>query len=340
MIFSKFSIYISLFLISLISLSIDNCYGQEKFTLAFGSCDNQRKVNPFWEDIISLKPNVWIWGGDNIYADTNNMNKMARFYQQQKRDTSYQKLIKNTPILATWDDHDYGINDGGIEHVKKEESQQLFLDFLNVPKNSPRRKQAGIYHSETFKIKDKSIKIIVLDTRYFRTALTKGTGKNRYQPTKKLTGSILGVAQWKWLAKELTNSTANFTVIVSSIQVLSKEHGFEKWGNFPNEVHKFFKLIETSKAKNVIILSGDRHISEFSKTNLNTISYPIIDFTSSGLTHAYSSFSSEKNKYRIGKVISDLSYGVLFFDIKSNEVTFQIRGKNKVILQEIKQIYP
>ncbi|ALU74292.1 alkaline phosphatase D family protein [Tenacibaculum finnmarkense] len=339
MVYTKYPIAFFLLLIAFINTSIANCYSQNKFTLAFGSCDNQRKENPFWEDIISLKPDVWVWGGDNIYADTYNMAKMEKFYQQQKRDSSYQKLVKNTPILATWDDHDYGQNDGGTHYRKKEESQQLFLDFLNVPKNSPRRKQAGIYHSKTFKIKNNSVKIITLDTRYFRTELTKGTGKKRYQSNQK-EGSILGSDQWKWLAKELTNSTANFTVIVSSIQVLSSEHGFEKWSNFPNEMTTFFKLIETSKAKNVIILSGDRHISEFSKASLNTIAYPIIDFTSSGLTHAYSSFSSEKNKYRIGNVTSKLSYGVLFFDFISNKVTFQIRGKNKVILQEINQVYP
>ncbi len=339
MVYTKYPITLFLLLIAFINTFIANCYSQDKFTLAFGSCDNQRKENPFWEDIIALKPDVWVWGGDNIYANTNNMKKMEKFYQQQKRDTSYQRLIKNTPILATWDDHDYGKNDGGTHYRKKEESQQLFLDFLNIPKNSPRRKQAGIYHSKTFKIKNNTVKIITLDTRYFRSNPIKFSRKKK-QLSNKRKGSILGVNQWKWLAKELTNSTANFTVIVSSIQVLSSEHRFEKWSNFPNEMTNFFKLIETSKAKNVIFLSGDRHISEFSKATINNIPYPIIDFTSSGLTHSYTSFSSEKNKYRIGNVISKLSYGVLFFDFISNKVTFQMRGKNKVILQEINQVYP
>lgn len=323
------------------SLSITiTSFSQEAFTIAFGSCNNQRLNNPFWEDILSLQPNVWVWGGDNIYADTNNMRKMKRMYKSQKKVKGYKELTTKVPILATWDDHDYGKNDAGVEFEMKDESQQLFLDFLDIPKNSPRRKQQGVYHSKVFKTGNGNVKVIVLDTRYFRTSLTKGINGQRFQPNKYNKGTVLGDTQWKWLTNELTNSSATFTVIVSSIQILSKEHGFEKWGNFPHEVDKLFGLIKKSTNTNVILLSGDRHISEFSKTNINGVKHPIIDFTSSGLTHAYSSFSSEENNFRIGNVVNSLSYGTLLLDLKTKKATFQMRGKNGVILQEINQIYP
>lgn len=315
-------------------------FSQETFTIAFGSCNNQRLNNPFWEDILSLQPDVWVWGGDNIYADTNNMRKMERMYKTQKKVKSYKELTSKVPVLATWDDHDYGKNDAGVEFEMKDESQQLFLDFLDVHKNSLRRKQKGVYHSHTFNTKDGSVKIIVLDTRYFRTSLTKGTNGQRFQPNPYNEGTVLGKIQWKWLTNELTNSTATFTIVVSSIQILPKEHGFEKWANFPHEVDKLFSLIKKSTNTNVILLSGDRHISEFSKTTIKGLAYPIIDFTSSGLTHAYSSFSSEENNFRIGNVVNSLSYGTLLLDLKTKKVTFQMRGKNESILQEINQVYP
>lgn len=323
------------------SLSITTTsFSQEVFTFAFGSCNNQRLNNPFWEDILSLQPDVWVWGGDNIYADTNNMRKMKRMYKSQKKVKGYKKLTTKVPILATWDDHDYGKNDAGVEFEMKDESQQLFLDFLDLPKNSSRRKQKGVYHSKTFKTGNGNVKVIVLDTRYFRTSLTKGANGQRFQPNQYNEGTILGKTQWKWLTNELTKSTATFTVVVSSIQVLSKEHGFEKWANFPHEVDKLSTLIKKSTNTNVILLSGDRHISEFSKTTIEGLAYPLIDFTSSGLTHAYSSFSSEKNDFRVGNVVNSLSYGTLLLDLKTKKVTFQMRGKNKSILQEINQIYP
>ncbi|CAM1366095.1 alkaline phosphatase D family protein [Tenacibaculum xiamenense] len=316
-------------------------HGQNStFTIAFGSCNDQNKSNPFWTDIIEQSPNLWIWGGDNIYADTYNMEKMSRMYQQQKSHSQYSKLIKEIPALGIWDDHDYGLNDGGKEYAKKRESQQLFLDFLDVPKDSPRREHEGIYHSEIFKTSEGSIKIILLDTRYFRTALTKAKERNRRYKPNKNEGTILGSEQWKWLENVLNSSITDFTLIVSSIQILSSEHGFEKWANFPNEVEKLFKLIQKSKSKNILFLSGDRHISEFSTLQLDSLNYPLIDFTSSGLTHSYNSYTYEPNKYRKGNVVSTLSYGLIEFDIKKRKVTFKMMGKDKTVLQEFTQFYP
>lgn len=52
----------------------------------------------------------------------------------------------------------------------------------------------------------------------------------RFQPNTYGQGSMLGDAQWKWLELELKKSKADFNLIVSSVQILSAEHGFETWG--------------------------------------------------------------------------------------------------------------
>jgi alkaline phosphatase D len=310
------------------------------FTIAFGSCNKQNKENVLWKEIKKNKPDVWLWGGDNIYADTDNMDTLRKNYQTLKNQKGYLALVKDLPVMATWDDHDYGINDGGFEFPKKKEAQQVFLDFLDVDKNSPRRSQKGVYHSKIFKTQKGSIKIMVLDTRYFRTALTKSKiNKRRFTPNIYGEGTILGETQWNWLTNELENSKADFNIILSSIQVLSAEHGFETWGNFPSEVDKLQSTIVKSNAKGVVLLSGDRHISEFSKTKISDLSFPLIDFTSSGLTHSYNSFKSEKNKYRVQDVISEISFGILKFDFKTHEITMQMRGKNNKLLQELFQVY-
>ena len=126
---------------------------------------------------------------------------------------------------------------------------------------------------------------------------------------------------------------------MSSIQVLSGEHGFETWGNFPLEVKKLESLIAQSGAKGVVLLSGDRHISEFSKTDIAGLSYPLIDFTSSGLTHSYSSFSGEPNQHRVGEVVSDKSYGIINLYIQDKAADFKMMGDNGEVLQELKQRY-
>ena len=340
--FLKTSFFIVPFIvISYATLQKQKSEEKKDFTIAFGSCNKQSMDNILWKEIKKNNPNLWIWGGDNIYADTHDMNKLKNDYDVLKNQKGYLSLINKIPVMATWDDHDYGKNDSGVESPVKKEAQKVFLDFFNVDAKSPRRKQEGIYHSKIFKTTEGNIKVIILDTRYFRTALTKSTNNSkRFMPNTYGNGTVLGVTQWQWLTGELKNSKADFNIIVSSIQVLAAEHGFETWGNFPHEVEKLKKTILKSNAKGVLLLSGDRHISEFSKTIVANLSYPLIDFTSSGLTHAYNGFTSETNKYRIQNVVSSISFGVLKFDFKTHKITMQMRGKNNKLLQELFQVYP
>ncbi|TPN85304.1 alkaline phosphatase D family protein [Aquimarina algicola] len=327
----------------LINLSLFS-FSQKKsydFTLTFGSCSKQNIPQPLWKDIMGTNPDVFVWGGDIIYADSDDMTKIEQDYTIQKNKPEYQELLNSVPVIGTWDDHDYGKNDAGKEWSKKEESQQLFLDFFDVPKDSPRRKQSGVYASRIFKTKKGSIKIITLDTRYFRSPLKNSTSPDRrYEPYQNGEGTVLGEEQWQWFEKELEANYSDFIVIVSSIQFLSSEHGFETWGNFPHEVQKLKKMLIDKKVRNAIVLSGDRHISEFSTTQIKGLKYPLIDFTSSGLTHSYSDYKGESNKYRVGNVVSVPSFGVLYFDFDSNTVTMQMKGQKNIVLQELEKQYP
>lgn len=308
------------------------------FVIAFGSCNKQDLPQPLWDPLLSHNPDLFIWGGDNIYADTDDMAQLEADYKLQNKNEGYAKLAGSTEILAIWDDHDYGLNDGGEEWEYKEESQQKFLDFLNVPENDERRTREGIYHSKMYETPKGSVKIILLDTRYFRSELLKSAEEGkRYDQT--WDGTVLGEKQWIWLEQELKQSKADFNIIVSSIQILAAEHGFETWGNFPAENEKLLSLIVASNAENVVLLSGDRHISEFSRTGITGLEYPLVDFTSSGLTHSYEEFSGEPNQFRTGKVVSELSFGLLFIDFDSKSVKMQMRGVGDKLQQELIQKY-
>lgn len=302
------------------------------FVIAFGSCNREDEPQPLWSAILENDPDVFLWGGDNIYSDTDDAQKMKAAYLLQKQNKDYQKVLNQTTVLATWDDHDYGLNDGGKEWHFKEESQQLFLDFMDVPANSKRRSREGVYHAEVFETPKGSIKVILLDTRYFRDELKKSNDPNRRYESSE--GTILGEQQWAWLEEELINSEADFNVILSSIQILSEEHGFEKWANFPSEVEKLKELIVASEAKNVMLLSGDRHISEFSETRIEGLDYPLVDFTSSGLTHSYENFEGEPNRHRVGEVVKNKSFGLLKFDFSKKKVDLEMRGKNNKLQQD------
>ena len=55
-------------------------------------------------------------------------------------------------MIATWDDHDYGVNDSGREYPAKEGSRQAMLDFFVTVWNTNRRSPA-----------EQQIRIILVD---------------------------------------------------------------------------------------------------------------------------------------------------------------------------------
>ncbi len=113
--------------------------------IGFGSCADQELPQPIWDAVVAAEPQRFILLGDNVYADTQDMDVLRAKYQLLADKPGFQQLRKVCPLLATWDDHDYGANDVGGEYPKKAESQQVFLDFLGAKADDPRRTRAGVY---------------------------------------------------------------------------------------------------------------------------------------------------------------------------------------------------
>ena len=312
------------------------------FTMVFASCSDQERNQPLWKPIIDNDPDVFIWGGDNVYSDTADMKKMAADYNKVWAHPDYASLAEKTEIIGTWDDHDYGLNDAGVDWEMKDEAQQIFLDFLKIAEDDPLRSQKGVYHTKYYKTPKGSIKVILLDTRYFRSGLNKSTIEGRRYDAwdESNDGTVLGDAQWAWLKKELEDETADFNLIVSSIQLLSYEHGWEKWGNFPSEVDKMIAMVTAAKAKNILFVSGDRHQAEFSLLYREGFKYPIVDFTSSGMTHVFPDSPTENNEYRVMEVVKELNFGLLEFDFDRKKVQMSIRGEGDKVFQSYVQAYP
>ncbi|RAU81850.1 alkaline phosphatase D family protein [Pontibacter arcticus] len=300
---------------------------QAEFVMAFGSCNRQNLPQPMWDVIAKEQPNLWIWLGDNIYGDTDDMAVLKAKYDVQANQEGYKKLASSVPVIGTWDDHDYGRNDAGKEYPYRKESQALALDFFNEPANSPRRKQEGIYAAYDYKLKNKTVKVILLDIRYHQDALQKDSTK-AYLPN--MEGDLLGEAQWKWLEKQLKDSKADAHIIGSGIQFIPDQHPYEKWANFPNTRNRLFNLLAKTKPKGVMLISGDRHIGEFSKMEVKGLSYPVYEITSSGLTHSATNNTSEVNPYRVGPLVNQKHFGVFTFkeNGKSFSVELELKGEN------------
>lgn len=299
-------------------------------TIAFGSCNKQDLPQPMWSNIIENNPDLWIWLGDNIYGDSEDTSVLNAKYALQKANEGYKNILAAMPVIGIWDDHDYGKNDGDKNFSIKRESKELMLDFLDVPKNAEVRNREGAYHSYTFGKDNQKVKIILLDARYFRDELQSNpvSGGQRY--LKNETGDILGAAQWAWLESELTNSDAQINLIGCGIQMVSAEHFFEKWSNFPTARQRLFDLLETTQPNQAILLSGDRHIGEVSKMQLSGLNYPLYDITSSGLTHSYENILQvgEINQHRMqGSLTGQKHFGVMTLDWTKTPVKIKVELK-------------
>jgi alkaline phosphatase D len=302
--------------------------------IAFGSCAHQNRPQPIWEAIIATKPELFLFLGDNIYGDTKDMKELRERYQRLAAIPGYQKLLKTCPLLATWDDHDFGWNDVGGDWPHKKESQQIFLDFFKIPKDSPRRTQEGVYSSALFGPTDQRVQVILLDTRYHRSPLKRRGGKfipneGPYVGNIDPKATILGETQWKWLEEQL-KVPAKVRLLCSSIQVVADEHGWEKWMNFPLERARLYKLIKDTKAAGVIVLSGDRHLAELCMMDAG-IGYPLYDVTSSGLNQANLYWrKQEKNTHRVATMNFGNNFGLITLDWAKKDpvVSMQIRDQD------------
>lgn len=279
-------------------------------TFAFGSCARDQSPQPVWELIRAENPQLVMLLGDNVYADTTDVNVMKSAYERLASKPEFAALRRQVPILATWDDHDYGANDAGADYPMRRMSQQVFASFW-YPEQSSFTEQQGVYHSREYRVGELTVQVIMLDTRYHRSPIKRGLFG--YQENNDPHATILGESQWRWLRSQLTRP-ADLRFIGSSIQFVAKDHGYEKWANFPQERQKMLDLISETRAGGVIFLSGDRHHAEISALNLESLAYPIYDITSSGLTNRLDpALNTEYNEYRIADTFAyrQRNYGLI-----------------------------
>ena len=253
-------------------------------TLGFGSCARQERPQPIWDTINAAHCDAFVLGGDNIYGDSPDPAVLRAKYALLAAMPGFARLRQTTPLFATWDDHDYGINDGGAGFPGAAAAQQEFCDFFQVPATSPRRTTPGVYDCVTLGPVGKRVQLILLDTRMFRSPLKKDPANPKVTlPNPDVGATVLGDAQWAWFERRL-REPAEIRVVISSIQLITTEHGSEKWENFPHERTRFFDLLRRTQSNGVIVISGDRHLAELSALQpADGLPYPLYDFTTSGL---------------------------------------------------------
>ena len=314
-------------------LSVNSYSNQEILTLGFGSCLHQDRSMAILKTIEKKELDLFMFIGDNVYGDQEDgeLDKLIRTYKQQYN--NLENFLKNVSTEFIWDDHDFGINDGGSNYRYKDRAKELFLETWKIPSNDPRRLRDGLYFDKMIKKNGLKVHLIFLDNRSFKSEwkLTdefNKEGKERYVKDFDPEKTLLGKKQWQWL-KDKLNEDSDIKIILSSLQILSLGHGWESWDKLPLERERLFNLIDESNVSNLFILSGDRHRGGFYrfKTNDNN---DIYEFTSSSLNLPIPFNTEEKGPLRIGSTYRKANFGVvrIFEDKVVMELT---SNKGKVV---------
>lgn len=226
-----------------------------------------------WKQISEQQPDLLFLIGDNVYVDGGairlkkvNEDDLWRRYAETAQHLDLYKSKKLTPVFATWDDHDFGVNDGGAEFEHKVFSQKVFKTFFPMEPNSFLQSGPGVASALTIGQQQ----FLFLDDRSFRSAkLTKPQ-------------SHFGGEQTAWLLQKIKNHKGP-TWLISGDQFFGAYHRFESFeGNHPEDFKKFLKELKSLK-KPIVFVSGDRHLSEISKIEKSLLGFESLELTSSGL---------------------------------------------------------
>jgi len=311
--------------------------------IAFGSCLNETEDQAIWNTIAADDPDLFLFIGDNVYGDAYrsdpvaldpNMPKMVKSYNTLASVPEFAAFRAETPLLTSWDDHDYGANDGGAYYPFKKRAEQIYLDAWDVPAGDERRQRDGIHTSKIIGPEGQRVQVILLDTRFFRTDLQQtdkrnAPGKERYVPLEDGFGTMLGEDQWNWLAGEL-KKPADLRLLVSSIQVIADGHGWEAWRTMPVEREKLYSTIRNSGAEGVVLLSGDRHSGSIYRRD-DVTDYPLYEVTASSLNLPASRWRAqsgetrvEEGPHRLYSMQFDVNYGVIDVDWEARRANLQL----------------
>jgi len=311
--------------------------------IAFGSCNHQLRPQDFWGVIADHNPDLFLFIGDNNYGDQGwdgdaGLTTLREAYGVQAATPELAAFRAEVPMMITWDDHDYGFNDGGASFAYRGWAEQIYETFWDA---SPEvRARPGVYESRMFGPEGQRTQIIMLDTRFFRSDLeTMDYTLDRaplgpYQPSGDASKTMLGKAQWEWLEQELAKP-ADLRILVSSIQVITDAHDYESWEALPLERERLYTMLANRAESGLVMLSGDRHAGGvYTDVTPETKGERMWELTSSSLNYSFSSTerntAREPDDKRISDFISEENFGLVEIDWSARTMTLSLRGAGSV----------
>ncbi|MEM7329110.1 MAG: alkaline phosphatase D family protein [Pseudomonadota bacterium] len=312
-----------------------------------GSClDEEKGPSAAMMSLAAEDADLFLMVGDNVYGDRDgrayignqpDLEEVRESFADLAAREDFQAVRDNLPMMVAWDDHDYGANDSGSEFPFRHYAERIHEVFWGL-EDQDVGQWPGTYYARSFGPEGQRTQVIMLDTRFFRSALTPtddwgAKGKERYLPAP--AGSMqdmLGAAQWTWLENQL-QQPADIRLIASSIQIMPTTHGWEAWSTMPDERQRLFDLIKKTDASGVVFLSGDRHTS-FIYEEGGILPYSANELTASSLNVSFATESEEMDERQVGTGFPPENYGAVEIDWEGRTMTLKIKDNAGTTVRE------
>jgi len=261
-----------------------------------------------WRRFEAAAPEAVLFLGDNVYADrTSFINKnpadekqlWERYVLTRNRVSMYfQRRLR--PVLATWDDHDFGADNAYRDFPWAAASKFTFETFFAQTPRPSLLAGPGIARRWTAFGAD----FVLLDGRTFRDDARLADAKiiGDEQERWMLDGAVAGRPTW------LLNGSVYFGAYQNS-------ESFE--GNFPRDFADFLGKLSSSPALHCFV-SGDVHFSEVMDIEAAKIGYPTFELIASSM-HSYSFPGHENRFYNPRRRVSTGSHNFVIFEGTFNE---------------------
>lgn len=160
-------------------------------------------------------------------------------------------ILRNTPIIHQWDDHDAGLNNLDKTYPDWNLSQQTFEEY--VPSYPLPLVTPGIWQKFSYA----QVDCFVLDCRSQRDPETDTDDFSKSM----LDGNNLGATgELQWLKDGLLASTARWKIIFTSVIANPTTKVPDGWGGYQTEWNALRNFINRNGIQGVVLLSGDLHL--------------------------------------------------------------------------------
>lgn len=327
-------------------------------TIAFGSCSSQYMPQPYLDTVVRLKPDMLLLGGDNVYGECQeeSCQHLKDAYLNWTQYASFRGATESLPMIATLDDHDYGVRHADKTNPYKQAAKDLFHEFYyHLETVVPKDDGDGVYQVYTWGPPGKRLQVILLDTRYHKDRFPPNSDdadstlvppKAPFKPSTSLNQQMLSDRQWEWLEQVVSEPDIQIRFLVSSMQVLNDATGFECWRHLPKERERLYNLLRRECTSPLYLLSGDRRVGgfyqiDFEPDNITTTArstlgrQSLVEVTASSWTHTipYGAYDNctdavtcdEEDPRRTGDFVRENNFATVQIDWDNGNVTLALR---------------